>query len=141
MMNRILVGVLVAVALTASTTVIQAGLTDPAGAASSSRWGQAAAKDQTIKRGCRDYPFHYRINAPGDAWMAEMTLVNPNGRKVGTHTFESAEDRASDRATFELCKATTRPGRYRIAMKVTSYDARTASTRRAKPATFRLEAR
>lgn len=127
--------VLLAVLL-AAAVLVGAGA---AGADSS--WGRASAPDQTIKSGCRDYRFHYDVTAPGEAWMAELTLVNPHGRKVSALTYRSEEEPRSGAGSFNLCRATTSPGRYRIALKVTSYDARAEDVQRAAPATFRLLAR
>lgn len=101
-------------------------------------WGHASAPDQTIRSGCRDYRFHYDVTAPGDEWMAELTLVNPHGRQVSTRTYESAAEKRTGTGTFELCEPTTSPGRYRIKMKVTSYDDRASSARQVAPGTFRL---
>lgn len=132
----VLPAVLLAALIAFPTATLSAA---PAGATTS--WGRASAPDQTIKAGCRDYRFHYEVTAPGEEWMAELTLVNPRGRKVSTRTYESAAERRAGTGSFELCQPTTTPGRYKITMKVTSYDDRASSARKVAPAAFRLTAR
>ena len=138
-MKRLAVVLAALIAVIAAAVGVSTTVAAPAGAASS--WGRVSAPDQTIKAGCHGYRFHYDVTAPGDAWMAEFTLLNPNGRKVSSHTFESAAEKPSGTSTFDLCTDLTIPGRYQIKMKVTSYDYRAASTQQGQPDAFRLKAR
>lgn len=142
-MTRILSGLLatfalVATLLTVSTTVAPTA----SGADSASSWGTAVAKRQELRSGCRGYKFTYRIDAPGDDWMAEISLVNPAGETLAAHSYKgSAGDPRSATRRFRFCDASTTPGRHKITLKVTSYDARTESSRRSDPTRFRLTRR
>ena len=140
-MTRLVAVLAAPIALVAAAGALSvAGAAAPAAAAEAS-WGRTAAPTQTIRAGCRDYRFHYDVTVPGDAWMTEITLVNPRGKKVATRTYDSEAYAPSGTGTFELCQPTTAPGRYRITMKVTSYDDRAVSARRADPSALRLVAR
>lgn len=136
-----LVALVATVALVTAVGALTVAVPAPAADAAEAAWGHASAPTQKIKPGCRDYRFHYDVTVPGDEWMAEITLVDPRGGKVSTRTYESSTYASSGAGTFRLCKPTTRPGRYRIDMLVTSYDDRAVSARHVAPSTFRLVAR
>ena len=136
-MKNLTAALLASLALVAATLSLPGAA--PAGAEAS--WGQVTARKQTIKKGCRDYRYSYRISVPGDAWMAEDTLVSPNGRKVATCTYDSDTRPDAGTGTWELCSATTKPGRYRIRLKVTSYDGYAVDERRTEVRRFRLARR
>ena len=82
-------------------------------------WGRTASADHQLKAGCHRYQYRYRVTAPSDEWMAEVFLVDPRGRGVGSRSFHTPEDRAHDVRTWKLCRTTAGPGRYTIRMKVT----------------------
>jgi len=117
----------------------------PAGAAPAgdrATFGSSSAKAQQLKQGCRSYRFRYRITAPGEDWMAELTLVSPSGAALASHTFKrSAGDPARDTRRFRVCSASTTPGRHTITMLVTSYGYRDETSRRSEPTHFRLTRR
>lgn len=139
-MTRILSGVLAALALVASMLTLSAAASPAAsGAESTASYGATSAQRQVLRSGCRTYAFKYRITAPGNDWMAEISLISPSGVSLSSHTFKkSAGDARKDTRRFRLCDASTEPGRHTITMKVTSYDTRTEDTRRSTPTRFRL---
>jgi len=109
--------------------------------ATSSGWGKATAAKQRLRDGCRGYPFRYVVDVPGDAWMAEITLVNPRGREIASRTYQSTNDPARAKRRFRFCDVSTEPGRHSIRMLVTSYDYRAEHERRSDPTIFRLTRR
>lgn len=104
-----------------------------------STYGSSAAERQTLRAGCHGYRFSYRVDAPGDDWMAEFTLFSPSGDALASHTYkQSAGDPRRATRRFRLCDVSTTPGRHTIRMLVTAYDYREVSRRRAEPTRFRL---
>jgi len=133
-MKRFVAQLLAAPTLAAMTLV----LPTTGAATASGDWGRATAKNQTLQQGCHGYAFSYRVETPGDAWMAEITLVNPNGRKIATHTYDSGADARTGVRSFRFCSPTTRPGVHTIRLKVTSYEDRDVSARTEPATTFIL---
>lgn len=107
-------------------------------ASGANAWASVTAPDQVLKKGCRDYRFSYRVDAPGDEWMLELFLVGPRGARIATDTFESAAQKTSERRTWRICRSNTRAGVHRIDIKVTSYDGREVSEQRVESVTFTL---
>ncbi len=139
-MTRILSGalaalVLVATLLTASATVSPAA----AGVGKATSWGSTDAKRQKLRSGCHGYTFTYRVDVPTDDWMAEVTLRNPDGEALATRDFNAfANDPRKATRRFRFCDVSTRPGRHKITMRVTSEIDREERTQRAEPTKFRL---
>jgi hypothetical protein len=129
---------LVAPAATPALASTSTSTSTSTSASTAPSWGSATAQRQTLRAGCRSYPFHYRIDVPGDAWMAEITLASPAGRHLSTVTYESGRQADVGTGRFRFCDVSTRPGRHTISVKVTSYDARDRAVRRTAPTTFRL---
>ena len=142
-MTRILSGVLVVLALTASLlTLSTTALPSAAGADRAASYGSTDAKRQRLRSGCRAYTFRYRITAPGDDWMAEISVAGPDGKSLAAHAYKgSAGDPRRAKRRFRFCEASTTPGRHTITMRVTSYDSYAEDTRRSAPTRFRLTRR
>jgi hypothetical protein len=119
-----------------------AALSTTAADQNGSAYGSSAAERQTLRAGCHGYRFRYRVDAPGDDWMAELTLVSPSGDALASHTFkQSAGDPRRATRRFRFCDVSTTPGRHTITMLVTAYDYRDESRRRSEPTRFRLTRR
>ena len=136
-MKRLLLVVLALTGLLATLPAAVPGSIATATAASSS-WGTSSAPDQSIRQGCQAYRYGYRISAPGDAWMAEIQLLSPRGRRLANVTVQSTAQRSTAQRTWRLCDENLRPGDYRIRMKITSYDGRETTEQFATPSTFSL---
>lgn len=139
-MTRILSGVLAALALMA-TLLAFSTTTSPAaaGAEASPSYGSTMAKRQALRSGCHAYRFRYRITAPGSDWMAEISLVSPDGDSLASHSYKgSAGDPRKASRRFRFCAASTTPGRHTITMRVTSYDAFAEDSRRSAPTRFTI---
>lgn len=93
------------------------GLQAPAGAAEEvhPEWGSTSAPNSVLKRGCRDYTYSYRITPPEGQWSLELFFKGPNGKRVGSAYFLEGGDPEADTEVLELCRRTTRAGRYTIA--------------------------
>ncbi len=70
--------------------------------------------------------------------MAEVFLVSPNGRGVGSTSFHTPEDPARDARTWKLCRAAAGYGRYTIKMKVTWSDGGEQHSGWVRPSYFRM---
>lgn len=142
-MTRILSGalaalVLVATLLTASATVSPAA----AGAGNASSWGSTDAKRQKLRSGCHSYEFSYRVTVLTDDWIAEVTLRSPDGEALSSRAYKAfADDPRKATRRFKFCDVSTRPGRHKITMKVTSQVDREDRTQRVQPTKFRLVGR
>ncbi|GHJ60557.1 hypothetical protein NOK12_30750 [Nocardioides sp. OK12] len=100
------------------------------------------AKDQVLRKGCRDYSYRYRVNPPTDqAWGLETFLVAPGGRKLASGALSDNADQKKGRDTFTVCRTSTRPGKFRIRAKLTYYDGFTAHDGWADTTRFRLRRR
>lgn len=142
-MTRILSGVLAALALVATLLTASAAVSPTAAGAektsSASSWGSTAAKRQKLRTGCHSYKFSYRVDVPTDEWFAEITLVSPDGEAIASRDFKAfAGDARAATRRFRVCDVSTRPGRHKITMKVTSQVDRDERTQRSAPTRFRL---
>lgn len=125
--------------LLAGLLVSTAGTT-PAGAAYQS-WGSTSAEHQKLRRGCRHYPYSYRVHPPVDDWAAELFLVGPHGGKVASAAFDRYSDPAVGRARWRICRASVAAGRFTIKMKVTYVDGYDLHEGWVHPSYFRLTRR
>ncbi|MDQ4054898.1 MAG: hypothetical protein M3237_19695 [Actinomycetota bacterium] len=112
-------------------------------AAPSDPMGTATARHQVLQRGCHAYPFSYRVSPPPTTttWAAEVFLIGPHARKLGSKQFVSPADPATGKSTWRLCRAAVVPGRYTMRMKVTLIDNYDHHISWVKPTTFRLSRR
>lgn len=142
-MTRILSGVLAALALVATLLTISTTASPAAaGADGASSYGVTLAQRQVLRSGCHAYRFRYRVTAPGDDWMAEISLISPNGDSLASHSYKgSAGDPRKAARRFRFCAVSTTPGRHTITMRVTSYDSFAEDTRRSEPTRFRISQR
>lgn len=141
-MTRILSGVLAAIALVATLLTVSTAATAAAGAEASTSYGSTLAKRQTLRSGCHAYRFRYRVTAPGDDWMAEISVISPDGDSLASHAYKgSADDPRKASRRFRFCDASTTPGRHTITMRVTSYDSFAEDTQRSDLTRFRLTRR
>ncbi|MGA8844993.1 MAG: hypothetical protein WB471_00065 [Nocardioides sp.] len=141
-MTTILSGVLAAIALTATLLTVSSTVAPAAGVGASATYGSTLAKRQTLRSGCHAYRFAYRVTAPGDDWMAEISLVSPDGDSLVSHSYKgTAGDPRKASRRFRFCDVSTSPGRHTITMLVTSYDSYDEDTRRSDPTRFRLTQR
>ena len=109
-------------------------------------FGRAWRDDGVLRPGCKDYGFRYRVRPKSHDWMLELFLVDPDGKGLGTVPKDSDIDPKRGRGTFEICRYTTRPGRFKIRGKLTIYqegsglpgDESTTTKKWIKPARFRL---
>jgi len=101
-------------------------------------WGRTASADHQLRKGCQRYQYRYRVTAPSEDWMAEVFLVDPRGRGVGSRSFHTPEDAARGTRTWKLCRASVVPGRYTIRMKITWADSYEQHRGWARPTHFRM---
>ncbi|WP_127481305.1 hypothetical protein [Nocardioides pantholopis] len=82
--------------------------------ARSSDWGTVSATDGKLRKGCRTKAYTYAITPPEGDWALETFLIDPRGRKLGSGVLLGGHDATQGRASFRICRATTRPGKFRI---------------------------
>ena len=145
-MTRLLSAVLAALALVATLLTASAAVSPAAAgadkASSASSWGSTSAKRQKLRTGCHSYKFSYRVDVPTDEWYAEITLISPDGEALASRDFKAfAGDARVATRRFRVCDVSTRPGRHKITMKVTSQVDREERTQRSPTTKFRLARR
>ena len=90
--------------------------------AGSSEYGRTWRKDGVLRAGCHDYRFQYRVKPgnvhPGEDWAAEFFLTNRRGKGLGTIIKDSAIDPKRGHGEYEICRNTTKPGRFKIRGKL-----------------------
>lgn len=101
-------------------------------------WGMTRAPDQVLRKGCRSYKYRYAVNPPSDDWTAEVFLVDPRGRTITHNGFFPASDPATATRYWRICRATTKPGRFKMRMKITWWDGYDSQVGWVKPGYFRL---
>ena len=101
-------------------------------------WGSVHSADGVLKRGCRSYRFTYEVTPPDDGyWDLAVSVVGPSGRTLFFGYVPEGSPRTGT-ATFRLCRAKTRPGRYKLKAVVTVMDSNDVVQGRLKTAKFRL---
>jgi hypothetical protein len=102
-------------------------------------WGTISAENGVLKRGCRDYGYDYRITAPdrGD-WDLNVTLVGPGGKELWFGYLYEGANPDEGTTTFRLCRAKTRPGRYKLKAVVSVQVHNEVTAGRLKTEKFRL---
>ena len=112
-------------------------------------YGRVWRGDGVLKQGCNAYGFGYRVRPRSNHWAVEFFLVGPGREGLGTVAVApEAGDPKRGRGRFELCRAATRPGRFKIRGKLTIThldsdpllpgDQSTQEEHWIKPARFRL---
>ena len=114
-------------ALLVAVGLVAASLPAPA-VAGDADYGRTWRKDGTLRPGCHDYRFRYRVKpaavleGAGDDWSAEFFLVDPRGQGLATVAKDSDIDPRRGHGTYRVCRETTRPGRFKIRGKLSVYD-------------------
>lgn len=101
-------------------------------------WGRTFMSDKVLRGGCHRYAFRYKITAPNDEWLAQIFLVNPRGKGLGTQVVDAAYDPPKDRLTWKVCRPTTVYGKHKVKMRVTYSTYRETHTMNVKTTTFRF---
>ena len=101
-------------------------------------WGKASSKNHVLKRGCHDYTYRYKINAPTDQWSAEIFFVAPNGIGLAAATLDTNADKDKGKRKLTVCRHSAQYGRYTIKMKITYSEGRTIREGFVKPTKFRF---
>ncbi len=97
------------------------------------------AADQPLRPGCRKVRYRYEVDPPTDqAWGLETFLIGPRGKRIASGALSNTADRKKGRDTFDVCRTSTRPGKFRIRAKLTYYDGWTSHDGWADPTRFRL---
>ena len=137
-LTRPLTAVVLACGLVTTTT-------PPPATAGTSEYGRVWRKDGTLRSGCHDYSFQYRVKPRAadpdneDDWAVEFFLVDRRGRGLGVVVKDSDINPRRGRGRFEICRQTTVPGRFTIRGKLSVYDdGDLVDEVRVQPARFRL---
>ena len=130
-------------AILALLTAILGGTLVVAGpaVAQAASYGHTGAPDRTLRDGCHNYRYHYRVKPPTNDWVLETFLVDPDGRSVSSGVFSSDSEPDSGSAAFGLCRSVTRFGRFTITGRLTTYDGWDDAVSWITPTTVRLHRR
>jgi hypothetical protein len=79
-----------------------------------SDFGRTAAPNGRLHRGCRNYPYRYRVSPPTDDWILETFLRDPTGESIASGNFTSDSEPRALTSRFRFCRYNTRPGRFTI---------------------------
>lgn len=100
--------------------------------------GRTSARNGTLRKGCRRYRFRYAVTTPHDDWTLDVSIVDRRGKGVMSGAMLGPNDPKSARVTYTLCRWATRPGKFRIRARLTSYDGSEETVVRVPTTTFRL---
>jgi hypothetical protein len=98
-------------------------LVAPPAAAGDVENGRAWRDHGVLRAGCHHYRFRYRARPRHHDWSLELFLRGPRGKQLGTVVRDSDIDPRRGRGRFEVCRNTTRPGRFTISGKLSVYGA------------------
>jgi len=101
-------------------------------------WGRVWRGDAVLQRGCHDYAFRYRVRPGHHDWGAEFFLVGPGREGLGTVNRLSGHARKKGGGRFEICRSSTRPGKFRIRGRLTVIRGYENDHHWIRPARFRL---
>ena len=101
-------------------------------------YGRVTRGDGVLRAGCQDYGFRYRVRPGNNDWAAEFFLRGPGDEGLGTVGKLSGAHRKRGRGHFEVCRASTRPGRFTIRGKLTITMGFDQEVHWVKPVRFRL---
>ncbi|MDN4163559.1 hypothetical protein [Nocardioides abyssi] len=117
--------------------------TSPAGAAVpvEPSWGKTAAPNGVLAKGCKKYPYRYKLTLPTDDWEVDLVIKDRRGNKVASAYLLSDSEQPQGKRWFRLCGPTTVPGKFVIRAKVSSWDGWEEDERRLPNSSFRLRRR
>jgi len=142
MLRTAIVGAIAALLLPA--TLVAATPTPASAGRDFKPWGYTRAPDQVLRSGCHNYRYTYKVDPPGFRWAAEVFLIDPRGVGLASAAFLKGGDPKQGSETWRICRASTKPGRFKMKMKVTYCEERECRSptdpRRGyvKPSYFRL---
>ena len=83
------------------------------------KFGRVWAADKVLREGCHGYRYQYVVRPRASDWMFETFLHAPSGRTLASNTVDSDVSRRRDSGHYRICGYATRPGRFKIAGKLT----------------------
>lgn len=116
----------------------------PAGAAAvpvEPSWGKTSAPNAVLAKGCKKYAYRYKLTLPTDDWEVDLVIKDPRGDKIASAYLLSDSEPTRDKRWFRLCRPSTKPGRFTIRAKVSSWDGWEEDERRLPNSHFRLRRR
>ena len=83
------------------------------------RFGRVWAADKVLREGCHNYRYHYVVRPRTNNWLFETFLHGPGGRTIASNAMDSRGNAKRGANHFRFCNDVTRPGRFKIAGKLT----------------------
>ena len=83
------------------------------------RFGRLWAANKVLREGCHNYRYQYVVRPPNNDWLFETFLHGPSGRTIASNTLDPAANPKRGANHFRFCNDVTRPGRFKIAGKLT----------------------
>lgn len=108
-----------AVLVVVMSCVLLATAPPPTALAGNAEFGRTWAKDKTLRSGCHDYRYQYRVKPTESDWALETFLIDPRKKEIaaGQMLFNADPERGS--SIFRLCRRSIVPGKYKIKGKLT----------------------
>ncbi|GGO74631.1 hypothetical protein [Nocardioides deserti] len=104
-------------------------------------WGKTAAPNAVLAKGCKKYVYRYRLTLPTDDWEVDLVIKDPRGDKIASAYLLSDSEETRGKRWFRVCGPSTKPGRFTIRAKVSSWDGWAEDERRLPNSHFRLRRR
>jgi len=83
------------------------------------RFGRLWAGDKVLREGCHYYRYQYVVRPRTNDWLFETFLHGPSGGTLVSNTMDSSGNPKRGSHRFRICNDVTRPGRFKIAGKLT----------------------
>ena len=106
------------IAMTIAVGALLAGALVAPAQAGDIRFGRIWAADKVLREGCHNYRYQYVVRPPRSAWLFETFLHAPSGRTIASNTMDDGANRKRGANDFRFCNDVTRPGRFKIAGKL-----------------------
>lgn len=79
-----------------------------------SSYGRTSAPDGTLRSGCHNYRYGYRVRPPTGDWTLETFLRDRTGDGIASGVFISGTDPRAQHTHFRFCRYSTVAGRFTI---------------------------
>jgi hypothetical protein len=113
----------------------------PAALAGNPDFGRVWRGDGTLRAGCHNYKYQYKVKPPKPDWALETFLVDPTKETIASGAFISGNDPKRGTGKFRFCRYNTEPGTFKIRGKLTYREGYDQWVRWVKPGYFKLTRR
>ena len=112
---------LAALGLLAALALVTVSPARAAGDHPYAKYAETFRGDGTLKQGCNNYRYRYKLTPPKDAdtWALETFLTDRRGKTIASSGILDGADPKKGTDRFRFCRENTVPGRFKLRGKFT----------------------